>query len=396
MWANAGWLHNPHDQSLHYHTRNHQNLREEGLYWRDLYNVVPRGTMVFINSNERTIIAGAVLSVAALLIMSAIIVQYSNAATVQNQPGQGGLKFFIKYSKSSNATTTAAPSSSGANSTSSTKKITVNVNLQRGPSGSPIKLPITAIVPASAKIEDLQLCASLPSGSQSCQPLSAKGGSIDLTKQSQGTTAGNNTGTAPATTASAPTSPKSYISNNDAKISGVVFTTSPNGDANQYTQVDALIGITNTSLNIPVTVIVPVNVQIQNAQVCASVLSGGSQSCEQLVLNPSQTTFSPISVNLNTPTPTFMSTPSSLSTSTPSTTTNPLSSTLNGLTQPSTSTPPPSTSTTPPSTSTPTSPSTSTPTSPSTSTSTPSTGSGSSSSGSTGSSSSGSSSGSTK
>jgi hypothetical protein len=117
--------------------------------------------MVVINSNERRIIASAVLSVAALLIMSATIVQYSNAATMQNQPGQSGLKFFIKYSKSGNATTTSAqgttmaPSSSGAtNSTSAaTKKITVNVNLQRGPSGSPIKLPITATVHQAQRLK---------------------------------------------------------------------------------------------------------------------------------------------------------------------------------------------------------------------------------------------------
>ena len=118
--------------------------------------------MFFINKTERKILASAALAVATLLMVSATIVQYSNAQT--NQTGQSGLKFFIKYSKSANATSSqgasASPSAGNSTSASATKKITVNVNLQRGSGGSPIKLPITATVPASAKTEDLQLCAS--------------------------------------------------------------------------------------------------------------------------------------------------------------------------------------------------------------------------------------------
>jgi hypothetical protein len=343
--------------------------------------------MFFTNKTERKILVSAALAVATLLVVSVTVLQYSKAQT--SQTGQSGLKFFIKYSKSANATspqgTSASPSAGNTTSASATKKITVNVNLQRGSGGAPIKLPITATVPSSAKTEDLQLCASLPGGSQSCQPLSAKGANIDLTKQSQGTTAANNTGaTTSATTGSpsTPVSPKAYNNNGDEKTTRAVFTTSPESilDMNLY-PVDALIGITNTSLFVPVTVIVPVNVQIQNAQVCASVLSGGSQSCQQLVLNPTQTTFSPISVNLSNPTPTFASTPPSTTTTTTSAP-NPLSSITNGLTQPPTSSPS-SPSTSSPSTSSPSTPppSTSSPSSPSTSS--PSTGSGSSSSGST-------------
>jgi hypothetical protein len=320
-------------------------------------------------SLRNTNMKSATFSVAALLVVSVIVAAISFQEAI-GQTNQSGLKFFIKYSKSanSNSTSQGAVTPGSTNSTSATtKKITVNVNLQKGPGGTAIKLPITATVPASAKTEDLQLCAALPTGSQSCQPLSAKGANIDLTKK--GSAAGNSTGTNGA--ASPPiTSPKAYNNNDNAKITSAVFSFSTlTQNTNLYTPVESLIGITNTSVNIPVTVIVPVNVQIQNAQVCASVLSGGSQSCEQLVLNPSQTTFSPINVNLATPTPTFSSAP--LSASTQPTTTNPLSSTTNALTPPSTSTPPPSTSTPPPSTSTPP-PSTSTPP-PSTSTPPPST-----------------------
>src|ERR671924_2126468 len=121
--------------------------------------------MFFINMTERKIVASAALTIAVLLVVSPAVVQYSKA---QSSPtAQSGLKFFIKYSKSTNATGSQGPTTANNTSATATKKITVNVNLQRGAGGTPIKLPITATVPASAKIEDLQLCASLPGGSQS-------------------------------------------------------------------------------------------------------------------------------------------------------------------------------------------------------------------------------------
>jgi hypothetical protein len=66
-----------------------------------------------------------------------------------------------------------------------------------------------------------------------------------------------------------------------------------------------LISIEDTTVNIPVTVIVPIDLNIQNAQVCASVLSGGSQSCTQVVLNPTQTSFTDVNVDLSSATPTL-------------------------------------------------------------------------------------------
>jgi hypothetical protein len=66
-----------------------------------------------------------------------------------------------------------------------------------------------------------------------------------------------------------------------------------------------LISIEDTTVNIPVTVIVPIDLNIQNAQVCASVLSSGSQTCNQVVLNPEQTSYTNVDVDLSTATPTL-------------------------------------------------------------------------------------------
>lgn len=65
-----------------------------------------------------------------------------------------------------------------------------------------------------------------------------------------------------------------------------------------------LISVENTTVNIPITVIIPINLNIQNAQICVSVASSGGQTCQQIVLNPTQTSYSPVDVNLAQPTPT--------------------------------------------------------------------------------------------
>ena len=61
-------------------------------------------------------------------------------------------------------------------------------------------------------------------------------------------------------------------------------------------QQQSLIGGVNIPVNIDVTAIVPININIQNAQICLQV-AGGSGS--QVVLNPTQTTYSPTTVDLN-------------------------------------------------------------------------------------------------
>jgi hypothetical protein len=71
-------------------------------------------------------------------------------------------------------------------------------------------------------------------------------------------------------------------------------------------QADAqLISVEDTTVNIPITVIVPIDLNIQNAQICASVASSGDQSCTQVVLNPEQTSYTDVDVDLSTATPTL-------------------------------------------------------------------------------------------
>lgn len=93
----------------------------------------------------------------------------------------------------------------------------------------------------------------------------------------------------------------------------------------QSVNADPLVSIGGVTINIPITVIVPITINAQNAQVCASVASSGSQTCQQVVVNPTQNAFTPISVDLSLPTPVFTSLSSTSSTSTPmsSTTANP-------------------------------------------------------------------------
>jgi hypothetical protein len=55
---------------------------------------------------------------------------------------------------------------------------------------------------------------------------------------------------------------------------------------------------------IPVTVIAPITADIQNARLCAQLLSG-TQTCNQIILNPQQTAYTPASVDMTTsPAPT--------------------------------------------------------------------------------------------
>jgi hypothetical protein len=203
--------------------------------------------------------------------------------------------------------------------------MTITVNVQKGPGGQPIVLPISTIVPANIQPQDLQLCASLVDGSESCQPLGQQTASIDLTQTSAGAAAP--TSTVPPTPAPMP---QSYPSNDGARSTNIF---NPIVDAMTslfaVQNADAqLISVEDTTINIPITVIIPINLNIQNAQICASVASSGSQTCQQIVLNPVQMLYSPVDVNLAQPTPavTMQATPTTTpaSTPTPTATTTPV------------------------------------------------------------------------
>jgi hypothetical protein len=316
-----------------------------------------------ISSSRRITNAVLAITVAASLLTTAVLTATGLSQSVfaqqpqpptQQQQAKAPLNFYLKLAN--NASTAQAASQAAANGTG-TKNMTIAVNVQKGPSGQQIALPISAIVPANIQPQDLQLCASLADGSESCQPLSGgqQGASIDLS-QSSATTAPPTATTSPMpapppTVAMTPAPvPQSYPENSNGKgtansgfFEPIVDTmTSVFGIQWAHAQ---LIGINNTTVNIPVTVIVPINIQIQNAQICASVLSSGSQSCQQIVLDPTQTTYSPVNVDLTQPTPAVTTlaapttTPTAIPTPTSTTTPSPMPAT--------TTTPAPATTPTP-------------------------------------------------
>jgi hypothetical protein len=272
--------------------------------------------------------------IAATLLTSAVFTMSSNIQTVfaqqpqpqpvqpqpqlqQQQPQQQApLNFYLKLAN--NASTAQAASQAAANGTG-TKNMTITVNVQKGPGGQQIPLPISALVPTNIQPQDLQLCASLATGSESCQPLSGgqQGASIDLTQPAAGgaTTAPMGT-TSPMQVPAPPTipmspmpapAPQSYSNNGGAILENAinpVLETIRSLFTMQHANAQ-LISVEDTTVNIPITVIVPIDLNIQNAQICASVASSGDQSCTQVVLNPDQTSYSDVDVDLSSATPTL-------------------------------------------------------------------------------------------
>jgi hypothetical protein len=224
--------------------------------------------------------------------------QQPPAQPAQQQQQKAPLNFYLKIAN--NASTAQAASQAAVNGTG-TKNMTITVNVQKGPGGQQIPLPISALVPANIQAQDLQLCASLVNGSQSCQPLSGgqQGASIDLTQ-------GAGAAPTPSGMASPAPAPQSYPNNEEVFANAInpIVDTITSSFTMQHADAQ-LISVEDTTINIPVTVIVPIDLNIQNAQVCASVLSGGDQSCTQIVLNPEQTSYTNVDVDLSTATPTL-------------------------------------------------------------------------------------------
>jgi hypothetical protein len=203
-------------------------------------------------------------------------------STEQSSSGQQAnvpLNFFLKLKDDSkNATSTG-------NQSSQTKNATITVTLEKGPGGSPVKLPVSAMVPGDTEAKDLELCASLQDGKEVCQPLDKKDARIDLSSQGQTNQSSSNMSSTP--TAYSPAS--EFLRQILDSIS------SPLQNANAQ-----LITVDDTTLNIPITIIIPITLQIQNAQICATVASSGDQTCNQIVLNPEQTGYTPVDIDLST------------------------------------------------------------------------------------------------
>jgi hypothetical protein len=236
------------------------------------------------------------------------------------------------------------------------------------------------VVPVNIQPQDLQLCASLANGSESCQPLSGgqQGTTIDLTQSSAGGGGAAATTTTPPTQPSPSTetmtpmpapAPQSYYPPSSDGVAAVftniiinpLVETITSAFTVQYADAQ-LIGIEDTTVSIPITAIVPIDLNIQNAQVCASVLSSGDQSCTQVVLNPEQTSYTDVNVDLSSATPTLTTAEQEPTATTAATTTEPTATTTQ--TAPTTTT-----ETAPTTTTEPTAPTTTTePTAPTTTT----------------------------
>jgi hypothetical protein len=199
-----------------------------------------------------------------------------------SQPQAGvPLSFFLKL-KDDGKNATATGNQSQA------KNATITVTLEKGPGGSPLKLPVSAMVPGDTEAKDLELCASLQGGKEVCQPLDKQGAKIDLSSQGQNNQSSSNMSSTP--TAYSPTS--EFLRQTKEILSSLSL---PLQSANAQ-----LITVDDTTLNIPITVIVPITIQIQNAQICASVASSGDQTCTQLVISPTQTSYTPVDIDLAT------------------------------------------------------------------------------------------------
>jgi hypothetical protein len=132
--------------------------------------------------------------------------------------------------------------------------------------------PLTVMIPVETDAQTAQICITiLSSGSQSCQQvvLDPETGmytpvNVDLSQSTPVITPQE-------TTASSPTSP-------------------PNQPQS--------INVEHTVVTTPITVIVPITGDIQNAQICVSAGSSGTQSCTQLIVNSEQTAYTPVSADL--------------------------------------------------------------------------------------------------
>jgi hypothetical protein len=291
-------------------------------------NIIMQLAVIMKSSTRRIPTVVLAVTIAAILLTTAFITSNSllqsvfaqqpqpQPPTQQQQQAKAPLNFYLKLAN--NASTAQAASQAAANGTG-TKNMTIAVNVQKGPGGQQIALPISAIVPANIQPQDLQLCASLADGSESCQPLSGgqQGASIDLTQGAGATTAPLPTGMASPMPAPSPVPPAATMSPMPAPApqsypnnGGEILTNTINPIVDTLTSAFTvqhanaqLISIEDTTVNIPVTVIVPIDLNIQNAQVCASVLSEGSQTCTQVVLNPEQTSYTDVNVDLSSATP---------------------------------------------------------------------------------------------
>jgi hypothetical protein len=249
--------------------------------------------------------------------------QNTTTPTTNNQTQAGQLSFFLKLADGSNQTS-AQTSTDPAN----LKNITINVNVQQGQE-PPKKLPLTALVPKATTLEQLELCGSVGDQPEQCQPLSGENISLDLTGGQQ---AQNNTSTT-ATQAPPSTQPQSYSTGFETpQLTNIAFSNNAENyglSSAVYSPSDAYFVpvqlIDDVNVNVPididVTAIIPINIEIENAQICANL--GGTQTCQINNINPTTNEFSPTNIDLASEEPAVTTQPSQTTPTTAPTTTAP-------------------------------------------------------------------------
>src|ERR671921_1330986 len=308
-----------------------------------------------INNKEKYLLSFFLSAI--LLFTTATTTTSNNQTTVGT--GENQLKFSLKLEK--NATTSQAAQQQP--SPGNNKNVTVNVNVQQGPGGKSVKLPVTAMVPKATQPQDLQLCVSIGANEQ-CQPLSNNQSTLDLTKgqqQVQNSTLSQTQIANPSLQEHKKTTLTSYQSTpyqnakiihmtadynvNNYGISNAIV--SPLYSSSYFTPIQLIEDI-NIPIDIDVTAIIPINIDIENAQICADI--GGDQSCNIINMSPTETTYAPTTIDLAGDTPTILPTTETTQPTTTTATTDP--------TAPLTTTQPPTTDTTtqPPTTDTTTQP----------------------------------------
>ncbi|HEX7208768.1 MAG TPA: hypothetical protein VF233_11340, partial [Nitrososphaeraceae archaeon] len=157
-----------------------------------------------------------------------------------------------------------------------------------------VTAPLTVVVPITADVQNAQICVSAASsGDQSCSQVifnpeqnSYEAVNVDLSDPTS----------VPAVTTATP---------------GVSKTITPPSER------APIINIQNTVVTQPLTVMIPIETDAQTAQICVTILSSGSQSCQQVVLDPETGMYTPVNVDLSQPTPVI--TPQETTASSPTT-----------------------------------------------------------------------------
>ena len=154
-----------------------------------------------------------------------------------------------------------------------------------------VTAPLTVVVPITADVQNAQVCVSAASsGDQSCTQVIV---SPELNTYEAVHVDLSDPVSVPAVTTAAP---------------GVSKTIAPGSKrtddaASTNAHQPPVINIKNTVVTQPLTVMIPIETDAQTAQICVTVISSGSQSCQQVVLDPETGVYTPVNVDLSQSTP---------------------------------------------------------------------------------------------